>query len=305
MKAIVTGANGFVGSAVCRELSDRGYEVIAVVRSEKSVVTSIKGLRGLQILYCDMDSYSDLKEQISERDIDMFYHFAWEGSAGSLRGDNNVQMNNIKCTCDAVSACADLGCKRFIFAASIMEYEINAFMQTDIAPGINSIYPVAKLTADYMAKTLAGKMGIEYIRGVISNRYGPGEISPRLVNTSLRKMLKNEHCAFSAGEQMYDFIYITDAAKAFVAVGESGRPYKTYYIGSLEPKPLRFFLLEMRDRVDPLIEIGLGELPFDGVSLSYEEFDVLAVKKDTGFVPLVSFSEDIGNTIDWIRENSL
>ena len=48
---------------------------------------------------------------------------------------------------------------------------------------------------------------------MISNIYGPGELSPRLVNTSIRKMLKGEHCAFSAGEQIYDFIYITDAAK--------------------------------------------------------------------------------------------
>ena len=59
----------------------------------------------------------------------------------------------------------------------------------------------------------------------------------------------------------------------------------------------------MRDQVDPTIEIGLGEISFNGVSLSYSEFNVHAVKEDTGFVPTVSFAEGIQNTIKWIKEN--
>ena len=58
----------------------------------------------------------------------------------------------------------------------------------------------------------------------------------------------------------------------------------------------------MRDQVDPKIGIGLGELPFNGVSLSYNEFDVEAVKKDTRFEPVVSFAEGIQKTIEWLKE---
>ena len=50
------------------------------------------------------------------------------------------------------------------------------------------------------------------------------------------------------------------------------------------------------------MEIGLGELPFSGVSLTYREFDIHAVEKDTGFVPEVSFEEGIRKTAAWIRE---
>ena len=89
-----------------------------------------------------------------------------------------------------------------------MEYEIEAVMKTESTPGINTLYCSAKTAADYMAKTLAGSLGIDYIRAVISNIYGPGERSPRLINISIRKLLRGEHCAFSAGEQIYDFIYI-------------------------------------------------------------------------------------------------
>ena len=243
-----------------------------------------------------------MAELISDRDIDAFYHFAWTGSAGVLRGDPEVQLNNVRYTCDTIKACHELGCKRFVFASSIMEYEIESLMTTDITPNINTIYSSSKVAADYIGRALAGSLGIDYIRGVISNIYGVGEKSLRLVNTSLRKMLKGEHCAFSAGDQLYDFIYITDAAKAFVAIGEKGITDRTYYIGSQRPRPLKEFLIEMRDCVDSNITIGLGELPFKGVSLSYSEFDINAVKNDTGFVPNISFKEGINKPIEWLKE---
>lgn len=302
-KVIVTGANGFIGTALCRELSNQGISVIAVVRNEEENISNIENLKGLRVVYSDLSEFKNLNEKISDRDIDVLYHLAWVGSAGPLRGSADVQFNNIMYTCDTVKACSKMNCKRFVFASSIMEYEIEAVMATDATPGINTLYSSAKVSADYMARTIAGSLGVDYIRAVISNIYGPGELSPRLVNTSIRKLLNGEHCAFSAGEQTYDFIYIDDAAKTFVAIGEKGVANRTYYIGSQKPRPLKEFLCELRDQVDPNIEIGLGEIPFNGVSLTYTEFDIHAVKNDTGFVPSVSFTEGIKNTIEWIKEN--
>ena len=292
-KAIVTGANGFVGTAVCKELSERGVEVIAVVRHPDEVISSIA-----RIVYSDLSDFRKLAELIPDRDIDVLYHFAWVGSAGSLRGDADVQMRNVQYTCDTIKVCAELCCKRFVFASSIMEYEIEAIMSTEATPGINTLYCSAKVAADYMARTIAGSLGVDYIRAVISNIYGPGELS-------IRKMLKGERCAFSAGEQLYDFIYVTDAAKTFEAIGEKGISNRTYYIGSQNPRPLKEFLRELRDCVDPSIEIGLGEIPFNGVSLTYKEFDINAVKNDTGYVPETTFSDGIKNTVAWIQEVGL
>ena len=238
-KVIVTGANGFIGTALCRELSNQGISVIAVVRNEEENISNIENLKGLRVVYSDLSEFKKLHKKISDRDVDVLYHLAWVGSAGSLRGNSEVQFNNIRYTCDTVEACSKMNCKRFVFASSIMEYEIEALMATDATPGINTLYSSAKVSADYMARTIAGSLEVDYIRAVISNIYGPGELSPRLVNTSIRKLLKGEHCAFSAGEQTYDFIYIDDAAKTFVAIGEKGVTNRTYYIGSQNPKPLK------------------------------------------------------------------
>ena len=301
-KVIVTGANGFIGTALCRELSEQGIEIIAVVRNNQEDISEIEHLPRLRIVYCDLSDFRNLGNVIPDRDVNVLYHLAWVGSAGIMRGDYSVQINNIRFTCDTVKACADMNCERFVFASSIMEYEVETLMKSESKPGINTLYSTAKVAADYMARTIAGGAGIDFVRAVISNIYGPGERSPRLINTSLRKLLKDEHCAFSAGEQIYDFIYITDAAKAFVAIGEKGIANRTYYIGSLSPRPLKEFLYEMRDQVNKSIEIGLGELPFEGISLTYDEFDVYAVMNDTGFKPMVSFTEGIQKTIKWLRE---
>ena len=300
--AIVTGANGFVGAALCKCLSNEGVKVTAVVQNESCDISNIETIPGITIVYCDLSEILNLESIVHENDIDVMYHLAWAGSAGPLRGDSDVQIDNIRYACNTVKACAAIGCKRFVFASSIMEYEIHSLMHTENSPGINTLYSRAKVSANYMTRTLAASYGITYISAVISNIYGPGERSPRLINTSLRKLLNGEHCSFSPGEQIYDFIYVDDAARAFTAIGREGLANRTYYIGSLEPRPLKEFLCEMRDQVDTNISIGLGEIPFNGVSLTYTEFDVFAVKNDTGFTPVISFPEGIRRTIAWIKE---
>jgi len=301
-KAIVTGANGFVGSAVVEELSRRNIQTIAVVRNENSNIEKIRKLPYVTICYCNLSNIETLSSKIPDRDIEAFYHFAWEGSAGKLRADCDVQLDNVKASIDALKVCHELGCSRFVFASSIMEYEVAKLMNTELSPSINTLYCTAKITADYMCKAIASQLDVEYISGIISNIYGVGEISPRLINTSVRKLLLGERPIFSSGIQQYDFIYITDAAKAFLAIGEKGKKNKSYYIGSSRPHSLKEYLIEMRDVVSPGAEIGLGELTFNGVSLTYTEFDIHALENDTGFKPEVSFADGINRTAIWIKK---
>jgi nucleoside-diphosphate-sugar epimerase len=154
-----------------------------------------------------------------------------------------------------------------------------------------------------MGETVAKLSGIEFIPVIITNIYGVGEKSARMIYTSVSKLINKEHCSFTAGYQTYDFIYITDAINSIVAVAEKGKAFNRYYIGSGEPKPLREFLIEMKNIVDPKADIGLGDIPFKGVDISYEQFDLKKVERDTGYRNQVSFSEGIGMTAQYIRGN--
>ena len=118
-KVIVTGANGFVGAALCKELSNQGIEIIAIVRPDTDDIKNIVELPGLHIVNCDLSDFKNLSYYIKDRNIDVLYHLAWTGCSGHLRGSENIQISNIQYTCDTIKACEDLKCKRFVFASSI------------------------------------------------------------------------------------------------------------------------------------------------------------------------------------------
>lgn len=299
--AIVTGANGFVGSALVRELVNQNVQVIAVVRNQESDISRIKDLRNVKVIYCDMEQIEKLKLSVSE-EVEVFYHFAWTGSAGSLRTDIHIQLNNIQYTCDAVETAAALGCSRFVLASSIMETECKDIMDTDMSPGMGYIYATGKLAGNYMARCKAGSLNLDFIAGIISNIYGVGELSPRLINTSIQKLQNGERASFSPGEQIYDFIYVTDAAKAFYAIGIRGKANRSYYIGSQNPRKLKIFLEEMRAVVASDAVMGIGDFEFNGVSLDYRKIDIQLLNQDTDFVPEVSFQEGIKITADWLKQ---
>lgn len=301
-KVIVTGANGFVGYGLIKELVANDVEVYAVLRHEDGDVSRLEELSGVKIIYCDLEHIHSLDTMIDTRGFDVFYHFAWAGSAGPLRGDVAVQLDNVKFTCDAVRVSASLQCAKFVIASSIMEIECIDIMKTTLKPGFGNIYATGKLAAHYMARVVATDLAVDFIAATISNIYGVGELSPRLINTSIQKLQKGERASFSPGEQMYDFIYIDDAAKAFYAIGEKGKASKNYYIGTREPKPLKVFLEEMRDCVSPSAELGLGDFEFNGVSLNYDEIPIYQLYEDTGFMPEVSFTQGIQLTATWIKE---
>jgi nucleoside-diphosphate-sugar epimerase len=152
-----------------------------------------------------------------------------------------------------------------------------------------------------MGETVAKLNNVEFIPVIITNIYGVGEKSARMIYTSITKLINNEHCSFTAGYQTYDFIYITDAINSIVAVAEKGIAFNRYYIGSGEPKPLREFLIEMKNIVAPEAEIGLGDIPFKGKDISYSQFDLKKVAKDTGYKNKISFADGIKLTADYIR----
>ena len=94
-KVIITGANGFIGTALCRELSTKNIQVTAIVRDQESNIDNIRKIPGISIVYCELSKYEKLPQLIRDRKFDVFYHLAWVGNAGKLRGDSNVQINNI------------------------------------------------------------------------------------------------------------------------------------------------------------------------------------------------------------------
>ncbi len=298
-KALVTGANGFIGSLLVEELLKKGIEVIAVGHNgHNNRVSSLARFVSL-----DMHDFREFADKIPDRDIDVVFHMAWAGSSGEARGDYALQLDNVKCTCDMLKISAEMGIKRFVGAGTLAQMDCMAYIgENGSSPNTVSCYGSAKIAAQYMSKAIANSLGVEHIWCFISNIYGIGDTTNNFINFACKKMLNGEHASFTAGEQIYDFVYITDAIRGLYLCAKNGKPNNSYYIGSGKPRKLKEFIKTIRDNIDTKIPLYLGEIPFNGVSLPIEKFSCEQIKNDTGYLSETDFEDGIRITIKWLRE---
>ena len=297
---IITGADGFVGSYTVRKFLSEGKKVLALDIMEKPA--RLETQEGLEYRQCDISDTEKLIGLAKGGNYDTMIHFAWIGSAGPARADYNLQMKNALTTVECLKAARQAGCIRFVCAGSIMEYEVEAAVHTQGSkPGMGYIYGMGKHIAHCMCKSVAADIGIELVWPMITNAYGVGELSPRFVNTTLRKMINGEPLQFTAATQNYDFVYVSDVAAAFYLAAEKGKPFCEYMIGSGKAAPLKNFILEMQRALAPDMEPLFGDVPFTGTNMPIETFDISALQKDTGYEPEVSFVEGTRMTMDWLK----
>ena len=124
MKAIVTGASGFVGSALVKKLVQEGIDVLCIDHKKRDNLDNEK----IKSMVLSVENIEELETKINFGEYNMFYHFAWVGSAGPLRTNEKVQVRNAMWTVKCLRTANKIGCKKFIVAGSIMEYEVHSVM---------------------------------------------------------------------------------------------------------------------------------------------------------------------------------
>lgn len=302
-KAIVTGANGFLGKYLVQELVENEYCVWAVVRDKEKNIDNFEENPKIHIVYCDLNNISNLSSFIEANSFDCFYHLAWSGSSGIAREDYKLQLHNAKSCIDAALTASFLKCRRFIGVGSVTELMCREYLHQDGSkPEMATCYAIGKMAAEYMTRCVCAKQNIEFVWTYLSNFYGIGDNSQNFINMLIKSYLHNETPYLTVGNQMADFMYVSDVARALTTIGGKGIANNTYYVGYGQPKPLKYFVKSIHALVNPVIETGLGKKNFQGLEIDFDLIDIKKIQRDTDFIPNIPFEIGIKKTIKWIKE---
>jgi len=297
--AVVTGANGFVGTWLVKELAENDVKVYAVVKDEQENISAIQQVQNVEIVYCSLENIKVLPGKVSEKNIDCFYHLAWAGSGGAMRADYNIQLNNVKYSCDAAFAAKDMGASKFLGAGTITEKIVDrSLSQQNVSQ--NMMYGICKKTTHLMLDTYCRVMNLPFVWMQFSNIYGEGNFSGNLISYTMTELINGRRPSFSKGNQPYDFIYIKDLVHAAYLLGYNNTPENTYFLGSGGCRKLCEYLMEIPEILGEQYEIGIGERPEDGIIYEAHWFNTSKLKADVGFSAAYTFEEGIRKTFRWL-----
>lgn len=300
-RIVVTGATGMIGISLVKYLLQQNCKVLAIVRDKKRANDIFLSHPNLEIIEYDLENLE--KIELKEK-YDVFYHIAWDGTRGEDRNNIDRQLKNIEYTIKALKIAKKLGCNTFIGTGSQAEYgRVEGKITPDTIAKPETAYGVAKLCAGQMSRILANQLEIKHIWTRILSVYGPFDSENTMIMSSIKEMLKHNSPEYTKAEQLWDYLYVEDAAKALYLIGQKGKNDSIYCIGSGKSLPLNMYINEIRNQIDPNIELMLGVKPYSANQVMNLCADISNLSKDTGFVPEIDFKKGIEKTIKWYKEN--
>lgn len=299
-KVIVSGAGGFVGSALINRLLCEDVHIWALERGKKATawvdshkITRIK----------DSPDIWELKSLFDINEYDVFYDFAWQGVNGPDKAKYSVQVENIMLTLRYAELASAIGCKKFLCAGTIAERAVDSLPCIERASA-GMMYGAAKKCAHTMLEAYCKSIGLDFIWMQFANIYGPRNLTGNLVSYTIDRLSKGLEASFGPAEQPYDFLYIDDLIEAVYRLGIMSTRENFYYIGSGSPRVLKEYLMDIGRAYGRKELIHIGARDDDGIRYSYEMLDSSAAEDVIGQYVTAPFEEHIVHTIKRYMEMS-
>jgi nucleoside-diphosphate-sugar epimerase len=288
-KAIVAGANGFVGSAVAAHLQSQGIEVLALSTSERAFKT-----HDYAFLAYDKDNPNKLESDLRNLnwkadESSVLFNFSWRGKAKLTDGSLQDQLRNVENSVETVNLAKKLGCSKFINCGTQEESFLEESLKNPALDfkltQIN--YAIAKLASRDYCKYTAYNLKIDYIHTRLSVPVSRNLARENYIERTIREILEGQNYKTPENSNIFDVVSIDDVAEAYLRIGLNGKNRSNYFIGSGQPRSLAEYFSYVG-----LVSNG-KEIPRISTLKSIERdlFDTTAVEKDTGYVPKNDFKE--------------
>ena len=332
MKVLVTGGAGFIGSSVIRNLIQSNDEVLNVdcltyagnLQSLKEVQDS-PSYRFLKANICDSIA---MTEAFASFQPDCVMHLAAESHVDrSIEGPAEFIQTNIFGTYTLLEAArtywSGLDDKhrksfRFHHVSTDEVYgdlgETSDLFHEETSYDPSSPYSASKASSDHLVRAWYRTYGLPILITNCSNNYGPFHFPEKLIPLMILNALAGKPLpVYGKGQQIRDWLYVDDHARALIAVASNGKVGDTYNIGGHNEK----MNIEVVQTICELLEEMAPEKP-EGIKkysdlITYVQdrpghdiryaIDASKIEKELGWVPAESFESGLKKTVAWFLAN--
>jgi dTDP-glucose 4,6-dehydratase len=333
--ALVTGADGFMGSHLTEALVHLDARVVAFVRATSSgALNNIGHLRDrLTVKFADLTDRTSIdylvKELAQAPDRPYVFHLGAQAHVGeSWHRPYETTVTNVVGTLNLLQSIVDHGLEieKFDTAGTSEEYgnvreavahhhdfdhEGHVVFHERSPLNPKSVYATSKVAADFLTMNYHDAFGVPGVVTRMFNNYGPRQ-NPRFVTgTIITQALVRERIELGQLEPMRDFCFCTDGVRGHLTVAARGIPGDVYVYGQGEN-------ISMREWGELILRVGeeRGYWPAGRELASVADryrpgaSEVIALRvgyeklqRETGWEPKVSWEEGIARTIAWYADN--
>ncbi len=328
MRVLVTGGAGFIGSALVRHLViEKGYEVLTVDKltyagnlQSLKLVESQKNHRFLKADICDRRAMDEAFETFRP---DRVMHLAAESHVDrSITGAQDFVQTNVIGTFTLLEAARAYYGKldtdaqlrfRFLHVSTDEVYGSlgNEGLFTETTPyDPSSPYSASKAASDHLAKAWERTYKMPIVVSNCSNNYGPYHFPEKLIPLTILNALAGKDLpVYGKGENVRDWLYVEDHARALDVITERGRIGETYNVGGRNERRnidvvrrICSVLDERSPSTQPREKLIRFVTDRPGHDARYA-IDATKLENELGWRALENFDTGIEKTVDWYLGN--
>jgi dTDP-glucose 4,6-dehydratase len=324
---LVTGGAGFIGSAVCRHLIGRGDT--RVVNLDKltyagnlASLADVEESPDYRFVQADIGDSAAVSALLAEEAPDSIMHLAAESHVDrSIDGPGEFIDTNIVGTFRLLQAALGYwrgleGGKKDAFRFHHISTD-EVFGDLPFDEGVfseetpydpSSPYSASKAASDHLVRAWRHTYGLPVLVSNCSNNYGPYHFPEKLIPLVILNALHERPLpVYGRGENVRDWLYVEDHARALDRIVSDGRPGETYLIGGRAERTNLDVVLticrlldERRPRASGARHEDLIEFVADrpGHDRRYA-IDPAKAERELGWAPEESFESGMGKTVDW------
>ncbi len=290
-RILVTGASGFIGHHLCRQLVAGGHSVTGTCHAHPNKLPD--GVKGLT---ADLTDPAAVQRLIATVQPAVVFHLA--SCVQGARSRELVRptfLANLASTVYLLEALAEQGCKRFVVTGSLEEPE-----QVHDAP--SSPYAAAKVAASAYARMFHALYALPTVVARVFMVYGPGQRDQhKLIPYVINSLLRGESPHMGSGTRPVDWIYVVDVVQGLVRLAEHPAAIgQTVDIGSGQTATIR----HVAERIASLMDAAAG-LQFEpAADRPLEQVRVADVERTAALIdwrPTTALDEGLRSVIDWQR----